>query len=156
MSPLAPPSVNGSQSFNHRAINQRNLIERGPNSKFSYSMGDLYGMRHTESRSPNLGNRSVLESISRSDVIPSMHVTGSFSQNIISSTMDRFQRDRRQFNQNRLAAGPRLNRNGSYDGQTNYRDANGEREGQTIRGKLNITCNFSFFFFQIPMHSNFF
>lgn len=136
MSPLAPPE-NGSQSFNHKAINQRNLIERGPNSKFSYSMGDLYEMRHTESHAPNLGNRSVLASISRPHVVSSMHIPGAFSQNITTSTMDRFQRDRRQFNQNQSAAVPRHNRNASSDGSTNYRDTNDERQRQPNRGKLN-------------------
>lgn len=135
MSPLAPPE-NGSQSFNHKSINQRNLIARGPNSKFSYSMGDLYGMRHTESRAPNLGNRSVLASISRPNVVPSMHIPGAFSQNITTSTMDRFQRDRRLFNSNQSVAVPRHNRNANNDGHTNYRD--GERPRQTNRGK----CSF--------------
>lgn len=136
MSPLAPPE-NSSQSFNHQPKNQRNLIERGPNSKFSYSMDDLYGMRHTESRAPNLGNRSVLASISRPDAVPSVHTPGAFSQNITTSTLDRFQRDRRQFHQNRSVAAPRHNRNASNDGQTNHRDSNGERQRQPARGKLN-------------------
>lgn len=140
MSPLAPPE-NGSQSFNHKTnINQHNLIERGPIVKFTYSMRDLYGMRPRDRHPPNFGNRLLLESISRSDAVPSTHVPGTFSQNITSSTMERFQQDRRQFNHNRSAV-PRHNRNASNDGQTKYRD---ERQRQLNHGKLNMTCNLIF------------
>lgn len=137
MSPLAPPE-NGSQSFDHKTVNQHNLIERGPNEKFTYSMGALYGMRHRDRRAPNLGNRLLLESISRVDAVPSMHGSGTFSQRITSPTMERFQRDRRQ-----ISVPPRHNRNGSNDGQAMYRD---ERQRQSNYGKLNMTCKFLFLF----------
>lgn len=145
MSPLTPLE-NGSQSFNENGIKQGNLIERGPSSKVTYSMDALYGMRHTESRAPNLGNRSVLALISRNNFVPSMHVPGAFSQNITASTMDRFQRDRRQLNFNRSATVTRHYRNGNSDGQTNYRDFNGERLRQPNHGKLNITYRVIIFF----------
>lgn len=154
MSPLAPPE-SGNQSFNRKPdVNQHNLIERDPNEKFTYSMGALYGMRHRDRRAPNLGNRFLLESISRSsDAILSVHSAGgTFSQSITSSTMDRLQRDRRQLNQNRPAAvPPRHNRNASSDGQTRYRD---ERQRQSNHGKIQIfffyVCqSFSFYFVRL-------
>lgn len=142
MSPLAPLE-NGSQSFDQKTENQPSLINRGPNDKFTYSMGALYGMRHGDRRVPNLGNRVILESISRMDAIPSMHGSSTFSQRIISSTMERFQRDRRQLNHHRpMGDRPRLNRNGSNDGQNQmYR---GERPKQPNHGKCNVTRTFFF------------
>lgn len=142
MSPLAPPE-NGSQSFDHKSKNQHNLIDRDPNEKFTYSISSLYGMRHRDRRAPNLGNNSLLESISRTDAVPSVNGSGTFSQRIISSTMERFQRDRRQLNHNRPVAAPRHNRNGSNDGQAMYRD---ERQRQPNHGKLNMTRKFLFLF----------
>lgn len=146
MSPLAPPE-NGSQSFNHKpSINQHNLIERDPAAKFTYSMGALYGMRHGDRRAPNLGNRLLLESISRSDAVPTIHGSGTSSQNFIASTMERFQRDRRQLNQNRSATMPRHNRNASNDGQARYRD---ERQRQPNHGNFeHMTCTFFVFLYQ--------
>lgn len=132
MSPLAPPE-NGSQSFDRKTANQHNLIERGPIEKFTYSMNALYGMRHRDRRAPSLGNNTLLESISRTDAVPPMHGSGTFSQRNLSSTMERFQRDRRQLNPNRPVAAPRHNRNGSNDGQTMYRD---ERQRQPNHGKF--------------------
>lgn len=141
MSPLAPPE-NGNQSFNHKTVNQHNLIERSPIEKFTYSMGALYGMRHRDRRAPNLGSNVLLESISRNDAVASVHGSGTFSQRITSSTMERFQQDRRQLNHNRPAAIPRHNRNGSNDGQAMYRD---ERHRQPNHGKLNMTHESLFF-----------
>lgn len=144
MSPLAP-AVNGNQtSFNQNGINERSLLERGPDPKVTYSVGALYGMRHTESRAPNLGNRTLLALISRPNFIPSMHGPAAFGQNIISSSMDRFYRDRRQNNFNRQmpAAPPRQFRNGHNDVQSSYRAANGERSRQPNHGKLNVICDY--------------
>lgn len=148
MSPLAPLE-NGSQSFGEKAIKQQNPIERNPNEKFTYSMGSLYAMRHTESRAPNLGNRFVLSSISRPNVAPSMHNSGAFSHNIALPTMDTFQRGRRQLNHNRsVATAPRQHGNSNGDCQTSYRHINDERHRPTNRGKFesqsNICCCFFF------------
>lgn len=144
MSPLAP-NVNGSQaSFNQNGINQRNLIERGPDTKVTYSMGDLYGMRHSESRAPNLGNRGVLAFISRS----TMHVPGAFSRNILSSAMDRAQRDCRQTNFNRSTApAPPSQRHYRYangDDSTGFRATNGERQRQPNHGKFTTMTSIFF------------
>lgn len=147
MSPLAP-QVNGSQTtFNQNGMNQGNLIERAADTKVTYSMGALYEMRHTESRAPNLGNRTVLALISRSGSVPSMNVPGAFSQNFLSSTMERFQRDRRQINMFRSAAPPPQQRhfsNANNDGSSNFRAHNGERQRQQNHGKFECDMKLSF------------
>lgn len=149
MSPLAPPE-NGSQSFGHKTINQRNLIERNPNSKFIYTMDALYEMRHTQSRAPNVGDRTMLESIRRPNVAHSTHNFDPFSHNNRSSTMARFQRERRQFNNNynrsvpaAAPPPPRHHRNSNNNGQNmTYRDFNGEQQRQSHHGKLNLLLFF--------------
>lgn len=103
MSPLAP-QMNGNQSFNHDTMSQRNRIDSErilapvDTSKVTYSLGDLYGMRHSERRAPNLGDRSVLTSISRPNPGPPSNYSSAFSFNIMASSLNEIHRDRRQPN----------------------------------------------------------
>lgn len=138
MSPLAPHS-NNNQTSNYNIENQQNLINAvnilstfvAP--KVTYSIGNLYGMRHSQSRAPNLGNRNVLASISRPSINQSgsnMDFANAISFNIMSSNSNRMPNDRRQTNQNRpTSARQQYTRNG---------DVHNERYRQPNRGKCQL------------------
>lgn len=127
MSPLAP-QMNGDQTFNRGSRNTANMMDAARilapinPPKVTYSLSDLYEMRHSESHAPNLGNRSVLASISRPSITPPANCTSSFSFNIMSESLDQIQRSRRH-------------QNITNGGHTNNGRANGDRHRQPNRGK---------------------
>lgn len=128
MSPLAPHS---SQMFNHSTPNQRHsLLGPSNGAKFVYSLGDLYGMRHSQSRAPNLGNRGVLASISRQPpVVSNAAFPNLFNFNLMSSSLNQIHTDRRPQNQHR----PSFRHQNHYNGGHMN---NGERQRQPNQGKL--------------------
>lgn len=73
--------MNGSHAFNHGTSNQQHsLLSPSTGAKYVYSLGDLYGMRHSQSRAPNLGNRDVLALISRQPPVVSNAVFSNFNR----------------------------------------------------------------------------
>lgn len=134
MSPLAP-QMNGNQSYNR--MNQRNLSDSArilapiDASKVTYSIGDLFEMRHNDRRAPNLGDRSVLASISRLNPGSTANYPSAFSFNIMSESVNQIQRDRR-----RPHSMPRHQNQGNGNGNhMNNSSNNDDRHRQTNRGK---------------------
>lgn len=136
MSPLAPQS-NRNQTFDQ---SQQNIIDDarilGPIAlpKVTYSIDNLYQMRHGDSRAPNLGNRNVLASISRPEIttsLPNMNFATAISFDIISTSSSRFYGDRRQPNSNRPSIRQSIhsNRSAIYNA-----DGYGDRSRQSNRG----------------------
>lgn len=136
MSPLAP-QMNGMQRFNRGTNNPRSLIDPTNERKFVYSLGDLYEMRHSQGRVPNLGNRNVLSSISRPNPVHQM-----------SSALGQIYGDRRTQNQHRIEPRHQNRHNG---GHMNNGTMNDERQRQPNRGK--VLHDLKLFFFSI--HSDF-
>lgn len=136
MSPLAPQS-NRNQTFDR---SQQNMIDAarilGPIAlpKVTYSIDNLYQMRHGDSRAPNLGNRNVLASISRPEItssVPNMNFATAISFDIMSTSSSRFYGGRSRPNSNRPAIRRNIhsNRAAIYNG-----DGYGERSRQSNRG----------------------
>lgn len=128
MSPLAP-HMNGSQTFNRGTSNQQHsLLGPSAGTKHVYSMGDLYGMRHSQSRAPNLGNRGVLASISRAQSVASNTAFPNlFNFDLLSSSLNQIHTDRRPHNRHRPSMGHQ-----NHSGHM----SNGERQRQPNQGKL--------------------
>lgn len=135
MSPLAP-QMNGFQRFNHTRDNQRLLIDptlSNNEHKVVYSLDDLYGMRHSQSRVPNLGNRNILSSISRTDAVPGTNFPNMFNFNLMSSALGQIHGDRRTQHHNRPAPRHQNYHNGGH--MNNGVGNHGERYRQPNRGK---------------------
>lgn len=127
MSPLAP---NRPQSFERATANQELVPDLSP--KYVYSLGDLYGMRHNQRRSPDLSNRNVLASISRSPPpVASSNPNGYsnvFNFNLMASALNQMHSDRRLFDQHRAPTRHQNYHNGHM--------SNGERHRQSYQGKF--------------------
>lgn len=150
MSPLAP-QMNGNHRFNRDTDNPRSLIDpmhSNNEQKFVYSLGDLYGMRHSQMRVPNLGNRNVLSSISRPNPVPNTNFPSMFSFNIMSSALGQIHGDRRTQNQPRIAPRHQNRYNG---GHMNNGPMNVERQRQPNRGKTESHDLKLFFSLFIPI-----
>lgn len=98
------------------------IVRRNPDRKFIYTISDLFGMRHDQSRAPNLGNRNVLASVSKAPISPN-NFSSLFSFNIMSATLDQIQTDRRMHRQAQRY---------HNSGQNGF---NGDRHRQMNRGK---------------------
>lgn len=121
MSPLAPRRSEDLYHIDQDSVAQQNFIDVGriSDAKITYSLGDLYGMRHAESRAPNISNRTLLESISRTHVMSTLNDNSSFSTRIMSSAMNQMRRDphrpvqrlQNQINGRHVNSGPNTERN---------------------------------------------
>lgn len=145
MSPLAPQ--NSVQTYND--TNQPSLVDpilSNNSQKLVYSLGDLYGMRHNQSRVPNLGNRNLLSSISRTDIVSSSGFPSLFSFNLMSSALGQIHGDRRI--QNKYRSAPRYP-NHQNGGHMNNGAARVERQRQPNRGKASHDLILFFLFLPI-------
>lgn len=131
MSPLAP-QMNGIQTFNHSTDPQRSLIDprlSNNDQKFVYSLGELYDMRHSQSRVPNLGNRDLLSSLSRSDAVPGSGYPNLFSFNLMSSALGQIHGGIRRSQPQSTFRQNQFRHNGGHMN-------NGDRQRQPNRGKI--------------------
>lgn len=131
MSPLAP-QMNGIQRFNHSTDIQHSLLDPrllNSDQKRVYSLGQLFDMRHSQSRVPNLGNRDVLSSISRPDAVPGLTYHNLFNFNLMSSALGQTHGDDCRSQPQSALRHNQYRHNGGHMN-------NGDRQRQPNRGKI--------------------